>query len=63
MANIQLNQYIYYFNSGMSSCIHVIVNNKDYTIRNVLNQKVVTPAELEKIGYHLMKKANNTVTK
>ena len=53
----QDDQYIYYFPSLQSGCVHVLVEEKDYTIKEALNSKVVTPEEIENTGYPLLKKA------
>ncbi len=59
----QDSEYIYYFSSLQSGCVYVIVNQKDYTIKEALNSKVVTPAEIEATGYKLLKRKSNTSVK
>lgn len=59
----QDNEYIYYFNSGISGCTYVNVNGKEYTLRNALNNKIVTMKELEAVGFKCLKKSKNLVDK
>ncbi len=55
--------YVYYFNTGISGCIRVEVNGKDYSIKEALNSKIVAPDEIEKVGYSLNKKSTGTVSR
>ncbi len=57
------NQYRYYFTSGVSGCTYVNVNGKEYTLRNALNQKIVTMKELEEVGFKCLKESKNLVEK
>lgn len=57
------NQYKYYFTSGVSGCTYVNVNGKEYTLKNALNQKIVTMKELEAVGFKCLKESKNLVEK
>ncbi len=57
------DRYVYYFNAGISGCVRVEVNGRDYSIKDAFNNKIVTPEEVEKIGYKLNKKSINTTTR
>ncbi len=57
----QDNEYIYYFNSGLSGCTYVNVNGTEYPLRNALNSKIVTMKELEAVGFKCLKKSKNLV--
>ncbi len=59
----QDNQYIYYFTAGRSGCIYVQVNNQEYTLKNALNEKIVTIEELESVGLKCLKRSKNLVEK
>ena len=39
------------------------VNGKEYTLRNALNEKIVTMKELENVGFHCLKESKNLVDK
>ena len=52
--------YKYYFTCIKSGNIFVIVNGVKYNIKEVLNNKIVTIAELEEAGFSPLKEEKNT---
>ena len=53
------NNYKYYFTCIKSGSIFVIVDGKKYNIKEALNNKVVTMAELESNGFKPLKEEKN----
>lgn len=57
------NAYKYYFTCIKSNNIYVIKNNKEYTIKYALNNKIVTMQELIDNGFKPLKESKNLIDK
>ncbi len=55
------NDYKYYFNCIMSNKIFVIVDGNEYTIKEALNNKIVTMNQLIDAGFKPLKESKNLV--
>lgn len=57
------NAYKYYFTCIKSSSMYLLINGKEYPLKEALNNKITTIKELEANGIKFLKQSKNLVTK
>ena len=57
------NAYKYYFTCIKSSSMYLLINGKEYPLKEALNNKITTIEELEANGIKFLKQSKNLVTK
>lgn len=57
------NAYKYYFTCIKSSSMYLLIDGKEYLLKEALNNKVTTIKELEENGIKFLKQSKNLVTK
>ena len=57
------NAYKYYFTCIKSSSMYLLIDGKEYPLKEALNNKVTTIKELEENGIKFLKQSKNLVTK